>query len=80
MRTELEQKDRDLALEINNTEAEENEALHDCECCFTSTTFEELSACNDGGHLSAFNVLDMPSMKPSLGKDGNEISTLIVVH
>ncbi len=57
MRTELEQKDHDLALEINNTEAEENEALHDCECCFTSTTFEELSACNAGGHFICFQCV-----------------------
>ncbi len=56
-RTELEEKDHILALELNNSEAEENEALHDCECCFTSTTFEELSACNAGGHFICFQCV-----------------------
>ncbi|CZT43833.1 related to RING-like zinc finger protein ZIN [Rhynchosporium secalis] len=53
---EREEKDRKLALELNNTEAEANEALSECECCFTSTTFEELSAC-DGGHFICFQCV-----------------------
>ncbi|KAL2061779.1 hypothetical protein VTL71DRAFT_7157 [Oculimacula yallundae] len=53
---EREEKDRTLALELNNTEAEANEALSECECCFTSTTFEELSAC-DGGHFICFQCV-----------------------
>lgn len=57
MCSDREQKDHELALELNNAEAEENEALHDCECCFTSTTFEELSACNDGGHFICFQCV-----------------------
>ncbi|KAI9865196.1 MAG: hypothetical protein M1813_002516 [Trichoglossum hirsutum] len=44
-------KDHELAIQLNNAEAEEYEALHDCECCFTPTTFEQLSACDDGGHF-----------------------------
>jgi hypothetical protein len=54
---ELEEKDHTLALELNNTEAEKNEGLHDCECCFTSVTFEELSACDTGGHLICFQCV-----------------------
>ena len=57
MRTEREEKDHAYALELNNTEAKANEALHDCECCFTSTTFEELSACNGGGHFICFQCV-----------------------
>ncbi|EKD19789.1 RING finger protein (Zin) [Drepanopeziza brunnea f. sp. 'multigermtubi' MB_m1] len=53
---EREEKDHALALELNNIEAEDNEALHDCECCFTSTTFEDLTAC-DGGHLICFQCV-----------------------
>ncbi|KAH9222141.1 RING finger protein-like protein [Leptodontidium sp. 2 PMI_412] len=56
MLVEREDKDHALALELNNTEAEANEALSDCECCFTSTTFEELSAC-DGGHFICFQCV-----------------------
>ncbi|KAL3428401.1 hypothetical protein PVAG01_01911 [Phlyctema vagabunda] len=54
---EREEKDRKLAIQLNNTEAEENEALHDCECCFTSTSFEELTACDDGGHFICFQCI-----------------------
>jgi hypothetical protein len=57
MRSEREEKDHNLALEINNSEAEANEALHDCECCFTATAFEELSACDDGGHFICFQCV-----------------------
>ncbi|KAI6712738.1 hypothetical protein JHW43_004705 [Diplocarpon mali] len=51
-----EDKDHALALELNNTEAEANQSLNDCECCFTSTTFEDLSAC-DGGHCICFRCV-----------------------
>ena len=54
---EREEKDHALALEVNISEAESNEALHDCECCFISYTFEELSACNDGGHFICFQCV-----------------------
>jgi hypothetical protein len=54
---ERETKDHALALELNNTEAETNKALHDCECCFTATSFEELSACDDGGHFICFQCV-----------------------
>lgn len=50
-------KDHEFALELNEKEAEECEALHDCECCFTSTTFEDLSACNGDGHFICFRCL-----------------------
>ncbi|KAH6673724.1 hypothetical protein B0J14DRAFT_591425 [Halenospora varia] len=52
-----EAKDHELALELNNQEAEANEALHDCECCFTSTAFEQLSACDDGCHFICFRCV-----------------------
>ena len=54
---DLEKKDHTLALELNNAEAENNEALHDCECCFTSVAFEELSACDTGGHFICFQCV-----------------------
>ncbi|KAK0128941.1 hypothetical protein ONS95_000885 [Cadophora gregata] len=56
MLAEREERDHVLALELNNTEAEANEALSDCECCYTSTAFEELSAC-DGGHFICFQCV-----------------------
>ncbi|KAG0649139.1 Ubiquitin-conjugating enzyme 7-interacting 1 [Hyphodiscus hymeniophilus] len=54
---EREEKDHALALELNNNEAETNEDLHDCECCFTARTFEELSACDNSGHFICFECV-----------------------
>lgn len=54
---EREEQDHALALEINNHEAEEQEALHDCECCYTAYAFEELSACDIGGHFICFQCI-----------------------
>lgn len=51
------EKDHALALELNTQEAEETGSLHDCECCLSSTTFEELSTCNDGGHVVCFQCI-----------------------
>jgi hypothetical protein len=42
---------------MNNKEAEENDALHECECCFTDASFEELAACNDSGHCICFRCV-----------------------
>src|SRR5579862_6062047 len=50
-REEQETRDHELAVQLNEAEAEEHDALHDCECCFSSTTFEQLSACDGGGHF-----------------------------
>lgn len=50
------EKDYQIALHLNHVEAEQNESLHDCECCFTATTFEELTAC-DGGHFLCFRCV-----------------------
>jgi hypothetical protein len=50
-------KDHSHAVILNYEEAEKNEALHDCECCYSSTTFEELTACNSGGHMLCYNCV-----------------------
>ncbi|TQS34676.1 hypothetical protein Golomagni_04930 [Golovinomyces magnicellulatus] len=50
------EKDYQIALHLNHVEAEQNESLHDCECCYTATTFEELTAC-DGGHFLCFRCV-----------------------
>ncbi|KAI0997283.1 hypothetical protein K3495_g10903 [Podosphaera aphanis] len=47
---EQEERDYIIALDLNNTEAEQTQSLHDCECCFAEASFEELAAC-EKGHL-----------------------------
>lgn len=43
--------DYQTANEINETEAEEAEALFDCECCYTSVPFERVATCSDACHF-----------------------------
>ena len=57
MQTEREEKDYTLAVELNNKEAEQNDEMLDCECCFTSTTFEDVTVCDDGGHFICFQCV-----------------------
>ncbi|KAB5577864.1 hypothetical protein GE09DRAFT_1087620 [Coniochaeta sp. 2T2.1] len=51
------EQDRELAKTINEEEAEQLEAIHDCACCFTSTTFEEFTSCNAEGHMVCFRCV-----------------------
>lgn len=55
---EIESYDRNLAERVNTQAAEEVRAMYDCECCFTATTFEELSVCDDErGHNICFRCV-----------------------
>src|ERR1700753_3416785 len=43
-----------LAKRMNEQEAEEAEALFDCECCYGSVTFEQVSTCDQRCHQLCF--------------------------
>ncbi|KAI9859951.1 MAG: hypothetical protein M1824_003539 [Vezdaea acicularis] len=49
--------DLELANLLNEKEAETYSALHDCDCCISSTTFEQLASCNTSGHLLCFQCI-----------------------
>lgn len=49
--------DKALAAQLNYTEAEAASALFDCECCFSSTTFEQLAVCSGHGHYLCFDCV-----------------------
>ncbi|KAK5167107.1 uncharacterized protein LTR77_007837 [Saxophila tyrrhenica] len=49
--------DHALASQLNETEAEEAEALLDCECCYSSVPFERLTTCDDGCHQLCFDCV-----------------------
>lgn len=46
-----------VASKLNEAEAEEAEALYDCECCYTSSPFEEISTCDEGCHYLCFRCI-----------------------
>lgn len=52
-----EEKDRVLAIVLNMEEAEETGATHECACCFTTATFEEITTCNTGNHVLCFRCV-----------------------
>ena len=46
-----------LALNIHEREAEVAGVVYECECCFSETTFEQISACTRDGHVVCFHCL-----------------------
>lgn len=43
-----------LAVNMNAKEAEDAGAVYECECCFSDTNFEHMSACTESGHIVCF--------------------------
>lgn len=53
-------RDQALAYQLNETEAEDAEALFDCECCFTGYPFEYISTCDShAGHFICFRCIKL---------------------
>lgn len=46
-----------LALRIHEKEAQDAGLLYECGCCFSETTYEQLSACTRDGHMVCFRCL-----------------------
>lgn len=49
--------DWELSLCVNEMEAESAGALYECQCCFSDTTFEQMSTCTTGDHDTCFRCL-----------------------
>ena len=47
---EQETKDWEIANKMNEEAAEEANALYECQCCFTNTTFEQMATCTSRSH------------------------------
>lgn len=45
------------ANELNEAEAEEVEALFDCECCYSSVSFEKIATCSDACHYLCLDCI-----------------------
>ncbi|KAI9851092.1 MAG: hypothetical protein M1838_004524 [Thelocarpon superellum] len=52
-----EDRDHEMALQANEAEAEAVNAMYECGCCFSSTTFEQMVACDRGGHCVCFSCV-----------------------
>lgn len=51
------EEDLAVASALNEQEAEEAEALFDCECCFGSVLWESIATCNDDCHQLCFDCI-----------------------
>ncbi|GJN67046.1 hypothetical protein Purlil1_6133 [Purpureocillium lilacinum] len=69
VRLDREARDRDLAVRLNNDEAEEVNATHECSCCFVTSTFEEFTSCSKSGHMICFRCVQH-SIKEALFGQG----------
>lgn len=50
--------DREMAVTLHTEEAEACEAMYECACCFTESTFEEFTTCNtDESHMVCFQCV-----------------------
>lgn len=54
---EQEAGDRETALQLNEEQAQQAEALYECECCFSDTTFEQMATCDTGCHTICFRCI-----------------------
>ncbi|KAL8814513.1 MAG: hypothetical protein Q9223_006270 [Gallowayella weberi] len=56
-KTQQEAKDWDIAVQTNQEEAENADALFECGCCFSATTFERIATCTASTHIICFDCI-----------------------
>lgn len=56
-RREQESKDWDLAIALNEKEAEDAQAIFECECCFSEMTFERMASCTTSSHAICYQCI-----------------------
>ena len=54
---EREDKDWEIAMTLNEVEATAAEAMYECQCCFSDTTFEQMATCTLGAHVICFQCI-----------------------
>ncbi|ROW09725.1 hypothetical protein VMCG_02231 [Cytospora schulzeri] len=67
-RENLEEKDREVATALNLEEAEAQNQVHECCCCFTSGAFEEFTACNSNGHMICVRCVQLSITQALFGQ------------
>lgn len=56
-REEQHDKDFRFASELNEQEAQELNALYECECCFADVTFEQIATCSTNIHIICYHCI-----------------------
>ncbi|KAL8734105.1 MAG: hypothetical protein Q9181_003314 [Wetmoreana brouardii] len=57
VKVQQEANDWDLAIQINQEEAENGDALFECACCYSATTFERIATCSASTHIICFSCI-----------------------
>lgn len=57
VKAEREDRDWDIAMTLNEAQATADEAMYECRCCFSDTTFEQMATCNTGAHIICFRCI-----------------------
>jgi len=68
-----EDKDKELAQYLNNEEAAETDATHECCCCFTDGAFEEFTSCSAAGHLLCYKCVQHSLSEAVFGQGWHSI-------
>ncbi|KAL1876791.1 hypothetical protein Plec18167_005201 [Paecilomyces lecythidis] len=67
-RVEQEQRDLELAEELNENEAKAVNALYECECCLSDVTFEQISACSQSSHIICYGCIQRTTHEALFGQ------------
>lgn len=54
---EREDKDWEIAITLNEAEAMNAQAMYECQCCFSDTTFEQMATCTTSTHVICFSCI-----------------------
>lgn len=54
---EREDKDWEIAMTLNEAEAMDAQAMYECQCCFSDTTFEQMATCTTSAHVICFRCI-----------------------
>ncbi|RJE25663.1 Ring finger protein [Aspergillus sclerotialis] len=67
-REEQEERDFQLAEELNEAEAKQVDALYECECCFMDMTFEQIATCSTNSHVICYNCIQRTLQEALFGQ------------
>ena len=53
-----EDRDWETAMKLNEAEAMSVQAMYECQCCFSDTTFEQMATCTTSAHVLCFQCIE----------------------
>ncbi|KAJ5770830.1 uncharacterized protein N7511_002881 [Penicillium nucicola] len=67
-REEQEDKDFRFASDLNEKEAQDVDALYECECCFADVTFEQIATCSANTHIICYHCIQRTAHEALFGQ------------